>query len=332
MTGLIETALEPLAALGRISDPLAWLVVGAFVAVWVVERYDDPERTRAVAAGAWVLFGVFWLSLIHHFAFVQKSIIEGLGTVVAVPACLSVAVLLYKGRDSLLVLSRSVAVMGIVFLPFETIAPLRRVLIETVTAQTAFVIQLLGYRPEVVDGMTYGGMQIAAKQHPYWSTFVWESDAGPLTYTILIACTGVGSMAVIGGLIAAVEAPLTRKFRALAVVIPTIYVLNIARNVFIAVGFGTQQFHVFPGLMEAVFAPESPVMISYFVADRVIAQSLSVVVMVAITLYVVRVVPELVPILEDALYVVTREEYDLQEALGVQQPDPADGGAAVSGD
>jgi archaeosortase A (PGF-CTERM-specific) len=329
----VETALEPLAALGRLSDPLAWLVVGAFVAVWLVERYDHTERARLVAAGAWVLFGLFWLSLIHHFAFVQKSIVEGLGTVVAVPACLSVAVLLYRGRDSLLVLSRSIAVMGIVFLPFETIGPLRRFLVESVTAQTAFVIHLLGYQPEIVEGMTYDGLQIAAKQHPYWSTFVWdpEGEAGPLTYTVLIACTGVGSMAVIGGLIAAVEAPLARKLRALAVVIPTIYVLNIARNVFIAVGFGTQQFHVFPGVIEALFAVESSVMVSYYVADRLIAQSLSVVVMVAITLYVVRVVPELVPVLEDALYVVTREEYDLQDALGVE-PGQTDGEVAVSGD
>lgn len=319
----IDTLLSVLAGLGRLSDPLAWLVVVAFVGVWVAQR-RDRTLARWIGVGAWTLFAVFWLSLVHHFIVVQKSIIEGVGTVVAVPACLSVALLLYRGRDSLFVLSRSVAVMGLIFLPFETIPVLRQVLIETVTAQTAFLIGLLGYSPEIVGGMTYDGMQIAAKQHPYWSTFVWETAAGPVTYTILISCTGVGSMAVIGGLISAVEAPTRRKVRALAVAIPVIYGLNLVRNVFIAVGFGAQLFQVFPDVVMALFATDSAVMVSYFVADRLIAQSLSVVVMVGITLFVVREVPELVTVLEDVLYVLTRREYDLRDALGVR-PVRADG-------
>jgi len=305
-----------MAVLGEFSDPLAWLVVAGFLGVWVAGRYDRAV-SRRVAVAAWVLFGVFWFSSIHHFAVVEKSIVEGVGTIVAVPACLSVAVLLYRGRDSLFVLSRAIAVMGVVFLPFETIPVLRQFLIETVTAHTAFLIELLGYDPDVTGGLTVGDLRIAEKQHPYWSTFVWEGpDGEPITYTIVLACTGIGSISVIAGLIAAVEAPLRRKAEAIAIVVPVIYGLNLVRNVFISVGFGAQLFQVFPEVVMSVFATDSPVMVSYFVADRVIAQSLSVVAMVAITLFAVRKVPELMTVIEDVLFVFTRREYDLREVLG----------------
>jgi archaeosortase A (PGF-CTERM-specific) len=309
--------LDALAVLGRFSDPLAWLVVAAFGAGALLER-GDRERARPVVVAAWVLFGAFWLSLVYHFAFVQKSIVEGVGVALAVPACLSVATLVWRGqRDSLFVLSRSVAVMGVVFLPFETIPVLRQFLVETVTGQTAFLMTLVGHEPTVVAGYTVDGYDIVAKEHPYWSTFVFRTGGTPLTYNILIACTGVGSIAIFAGLIAAVRAPLRRKLRALAVSVPIIYGLNLVRNVFIGLGFGTQRFQVFPEAVMTLFAVEERVMVSYYVADRLIAQSLSVVALVAIAVLVARQLPELLTVVEDVLYVLTRQEYDLRSALGV---------------
>ena len=321
----LTTGIELLAALGEASDPLAWVVVAVFLAAAVLEA-DDRPWARHVAVGAWVLFGVFWLTLIHHFAFVQKSLVEGVLTVVAVPACLSAGALLWRGRDSLFVLTRSVAVMGLIVLPFEAVPFLRRTLIETVTAQTELLINLLGYHPEVVAGTTIEGWGIPAKEYPYHSTFLFYSESGdPLTLTIKLACTGLGSIAIFAGLIAAVDAPLSRKLRAFAVSVPVIYGLNLVRNVFIAVGFGTQQLHVFPDLVMTLFAVESRVMVSYYVADRMIAQTLSVFVLVGITWLVVRQLPEVLTVVEDALYVLTRTEYDLEGAMGAPEV-RADGG------
>jgi hypothetical protein len=66
-------------------------------------------------------------------------------------------------------------------------------------------------------------------------------------------------------------------------------------------------------------------MVSYFVADRIIAQSLSVVAMLAITWIVVHELPEVLTILEDALFVFTGKEYDLAAALGVESETEPDG-------
>ena len=316
--GFVDVVVETLASAGILTAPLAWVVVVTFLASVIVERFD-PRRARFTYGVAWVLFGVFWFSLIHHFAFAEKSIVEGIGTVAAVPISLYVAVLLVRGRDSLFVASRAIGVMGVIFLPIESIPIFRRTLIELVTGQTAFLINLIGIEPTVVDGMTIEGLQIADKRRPYWSTFVFYHEGDPITYTIVLACTGLGSMSIMGGLIAAVDAPIRRKVRALAMSIPIIYGLNLVRNVFIAVGFGEQLLHVFPDLVMTLFSIESEVMVSYYVADRIIAQSLSVVAMLAITWLIVHELPEVLSVLEDALFVLTGNEYDLANALGVDR-------------
>jgi archaeosortase A (PGF-CTERM-specific) len=60
-----------------------------------------------------------------------------------------------------------------------------------------------------------------------------------------------------------------------------------------------------------------PGLVSVFIADRVLSQSLSVVALIAITWLVVRTVPELLALVEEALFVVTRTEYDLHGAFAV---------------
>ena len=309
---MFEGVLDVLAWFGRYSDPLAWLVVTIFTAGAVLS-WSDSRFARPVTVAAWVLFAVFWLSLIHHFAFIQKSFVEGIGTLVAFPASLYAGLLLARGRDSLFVLSRAIAAMGLIFFPFETIPFLREYLIETVTRQTAFLMTLLGTDPTIVSGAT-----LPTGSYPdYQSTFWFVEGEQTITYTILIACTGVGSMAIFGGLIAATDAPLSRKLRGLAVSIPVIYGLNLVRNVFIGLGFGQQRFHVFPDLVMTLFNAEDPYKVSYFIADRVLAQSLSVVALVGVTWVVVRELPEVMVVIEDVLFMATGTEYDLQSGLGV---------------
>ncbi|MFB6141926.1 MAG: archaeosortase A [Halorientalis sp.] len=319
---MLEPLLGALAWLTRFSDPLAWLVVGTFSMGTLLEWYDlDRTWARRLTVAGWVGFAVFWVTLIYHFAVVQKSIVEGVGTLVAVPAALYAGYLLAGGRDSLFVLSRAVAVMGLVYLPFETIVAVRRTVIEAVTRQTELVMALLGYEPLVVNSATVPH----AAYEPFRSTFMFYPEPGhAITYTIVTACTGIGSMAIFAGLVAAVDASPRRKLRALAVSIPVIYVLNIARNVFIAVSFGYQYLDVFPNLVMTLFAAEDPYKVSYFVADRIIAQSLSVVALVGITWLVVRELPEVLVVIEDVLFMATGREYDLRAAMDLG-PVRADG-------
>ncbi|WP_332898725.1 MULTISPECIES: archaeosortase A [unclassified Haladaptatus] len=317
---MLGELLATLAWLTQFSDPLAWLVIGTFSAGALIEL-RDRDLARPVTVVAWVLFAAFWLSLVYHFAFVAKSIIEGVGSAAAVPLSLYVAYLIWNGRDSLFVLTRAVALMGVVFMPFEAIIPLQKVLIELVASQTEFLMQLLGVDPTVVSGAEFG-------HHDFRSTFYFTAENDPnhaLTYTILIACTGIGSMAIFVGLIGAVRAPLRNKLRALAVSLPVIYGLNLIRNIFIGLGFGLQKFHIAPDLVMSVFALDDPYRVSYIIADRIISQSLAVVALVFITWFVVRELPGVLVIIEDLLFLVTGTEYDLQNAFDMDAPMRADG-------
>jgi archaeosortase A (PGF-CTERM-specific) len=307
---MLDALLETLAWLGTFSDPLAWVVLVAFFGGTVAEL-SDRERARPVLVGAWVVFALFWLTLVHHYAFVQRSYIEGVGSVILVPFSLYVAYLLWNGRDSLFALSRGIAAMGLIYMPFETVPWLQGWLVEAVVRQTEFVMTLLGVDPTVVSGATVPG----ENYHDYRNTFHFVADGDhTITYTVVLACTGIGSMAVVAGVVAAVKAPFGRKLRALAVSVPVIYALNIVRNVFIATTFGQQRMQFAPDLVMTLFGVSDPYMVSYYWADRILSQSLSVVALMGVTWLVVRQLPEVLPVLEDLAYVLTGREYDLGSA------------------
>lgn len=321
----VPMSITPLA----VARPLSWIVVLAFLGAAVLEM-TDRERARTAAVAAWTLFGAFWLVLVPHFVLEQKSIVEGLGSIAAVPLSLYAGYLLWNGRDSLFVLSRAIGLMGIIYLPFSYVPlvesnPARRWLVETVVDQTAFVMSLAEVEPTVIDGLHYNGVRIASKPYPDESTFVFPGNTRPITYTIILACTGIGSMAIMAGGILAVSAPVGRKLKALSVTLPVIYVLNLFRNAFIAIMFGQQRMQWFEGTIMTVFGLTDEQMVSYYVADRMLAQFGSVVAMVAITWMVVRILPEILVIVEDLLFLLTGSEYDLQDAFGVATV-AADGG------
>jgi len=305
----------------------AWLIAALFLVATLLDRRGS-ERGRTVAAVGWVAFGLFWLALVPYFAFEHQSWVEAILAVAALPACTYAGYLLYAGRDRLLLLSRAVMFMLFIYLPFTAIPAItvagvtipepRRVFIELVASQTMWAITLLGYSPTMIESPA-----------GYQATFEWllpAENSRILVHTVL-ACTGIGSMAIFGGLIAAVRAPLTRKLRALGLAVSIIYVLNIARTTFINIAYGNQLMHWYPEAVLFAFGAENPYRVSFLISDRIISQLLAVVALVGITYLVARELPELVIVLEDVLYVLTGEEHDLLESLDlprepVERADP----------
>ncbi|MEF8780892.1 MAG: archaeosortase A [Haloferacaceae archaeon] len=332
---------------GPVSDGLAWLSIGLFVLAalleWRGRRVEGAgdaigKPVRAVAFAAWLAFAAFWLNLFPHFTFIHQSYVEGLLSLIAVPASVYVGWLAYSGRDTLFILTRAVAVMGIIYLPFETIPALsiagialpapRQVLIEHTAGVTAFVMEQFGHTPELVES-----------SEGYDATFRWvyEGDAGPagedghvILVSVVLACTGLGSMAIFGGLIAAVRAPFSRKLRALAVSIPVIYVLNVLRTSFITIVTGNQYMHWYPEAVLFLFGETDPYRVSFLVSDRMMSQVLAVVALVGVTYLVVRQLPELLVVFEDVLFVLTGEEHDLEETIDLPR-EPTNRGVAGRG-
>jgi archaeosortase A (PGF-CTERM-specific) len=295
------------------SELLAWVVVALFAAAALLES-RRRNAARVLGAGAWTVFAVFWAVLVPQFLLVMNSAIEGVLSIAAVPACAYAGFLLWRGRDSMFLVTRAVAFMGVFYLPFS-VPPVSDWLIEVVAAQVYAVVRLLGYAPAF---SVRNGVQ---------SELVFTTGGEQYATFIVFACTGLGSMAIFAGAIAAVRAPLRRKLRAAALALPTIYVLNIVRNVFIAVGFGRQWFQMFVPEITGVVGYEQPGLVSFFIADRVIAQAGSVVALVAIAWVVSRELPELLDIAQEALYALTGSEVDLGGPGG-----PGPGGAPPDAD
>ena len=302
-------------ATSLLTTVLAWLSVGTFLTGVLVERRSQ-RAGRLTTATAWGVFGVFWGTLVPHFWYAQSSFIETTLAAVAVPACAYTGYRLYDGRDSLFVLSRAVAVMGVIYLPASTLTALSEPLVEVVAKQSKWGIELLGYEPALVENEA--GVR---------SILLFNGGTETARATeILLACTGLGSMAIFAGLVAAVRASFDRKVKALAVSIPVIWVLNIVRNVFIAAAFGAQWFQVFVPQVMGAFGKAEPELVSFLIADKVISQSASVVALVAIMFAVLRFLPELETVVTDVLYLLTGDEYD----IGFGEP-PGRGGVRADG-
>jgi archaeosortase A (PGF-CTERM-specific) len=304
MSPLVESIAEM--SVLPYTDALAWVVMAAFVAGVVADRRGDRELARRLTAGGWGLFAVFWFLLIQYFSFVHRSIVETVLVVVAVPLCLYVGWRLLQGRNSLLTLSRAVAFMTIIYLPFETSALARSFLIETVAYQTSVMIDLLG----VGEGVVL--VEDPAAGSALLNTF-WFPETEQAT-RIVFACTGIGAMSIFGGLIAAVDAPLRKKTVGAAVSIGIIWVLNLGRNVFITLANGYQWFSMawLEGPIMFAFGLSDPSRVSFFVADRVLSQGLAVFALVGLLFFVSRWVPELLDMGEELLSVLLGREVRLR--------------------
>jgi len=306
---------------GPLTDLFAWVVIAAFVTTALVSVRSD-EYARKLAALGWTLFAGFWLVLVPHFAFTQRSYIEGILCAVAVPACLYVAYLVYDRRPSLLVLTRAVAVMGLVYLPFQTIVPLQRASIEMVSVHGHWLIDALGYETSLrtcaaVQEAGYTGFDCL---NPYKSVFLTTDGAGGGAYLtpVLLACTGIGSISIVAGLVLAVRGTARQKLAALAVSVPVIYGLNVIRVAFIVLAHAQQWFRG-PLLNDAImfmFGTEDAKLVSYYVADRVIAQSLSVVALIVIGFALVRIIPSLAVVLEELAYLLTGDDHNFEGQFG----------------
>jgi archaeosortase A (PGF-CTERM-specific) len=166
-------------------------------------------------------------------------------------------------------LSRAAAVAFLIYAPFEYIPAFGDWLIGIVVGQVAFMLDTLGHTVTLTD------WNIIAKNN--------------LRVEIILACTGIQSIAIMLGVAAAVSTTLRQKVLTFLLVAPTIYILNLLRNVFVIMAYTEQWFPYYPEIAgNGEFGYES-----FFWAHNVIAEMLALVLLVAIAYGLFRVIPEL---------------------------------------
>lgn len=302
---MFESIVSPI----WVTNILAWAFTLSFALAWVFEKKSE-HISRKIRIVAWFLFGIFWLLLTPRFAIVMRSPIETVLSFLAILICFHAGYLLLTKQSLRLSLSNAIAVMGIVYLPFETIEPLGIFLINIVTQHVYLTILGTGFDVILTDGPVVGhksGLLFSRAGHDY------------LTH-IVLACTGIGTITIFLGLITSLSIPLSRKAIACIVTTSLIYILNILRNAFIAISFGEQWFQWFVPSVLLITGYDDPRLVSFFIADRVLSQSLTVLVVGALLLISIRIVPEIIDLLEELLYLLTRKKYDLHYAFEPTSP------------
>ena len=138
---MFESIVSPI----WVTNILAWTFTLSFAFAWVFEKKSE-HISRKIRIVAWFLFGIFWLLLTPRFAIVMRSPIETVLSFLAIPICFHAGYLLLTEQSLRLSLSNAIAVMGIVYLPFETIEPLGIFLIIIVWQKSLiFSVEIPGF-------------------------------------------------------------------------------------------------------------------------------------------------------------------------------------------
>jgi archaeosortase A (PGF-CTERM-specific) len=177
-------------------------------------------------------------------------------------------------------LTSASALGALVYFPFANFTSLNTWIIGEVTSQVLWVLQ-------------YFKIPAYLKA---WNMITLNG----YTVEIILACTAIESIALFMGLIGAVRAPLSRLAMAFIASVPVIYVLNLIRDIFVVVAYGGQWF-----------GPDS-----FVIAHNYIAKAGSGVALFAISYIVLRILPELLGMIDGLRVILSKELRSLLHISG----------------
>jgi archaeosortase A (PGF-CTERM-specific) len=273
-------------------DLMLWISLFLFVIGAVLPKKYGYD----VAAAGWIIFGLRWGILTPDFFFNEHNIMYTIACALAIPVTLYVAYLMIRyQRESLMVLTKSAAISSLFYFPFANIPELNRWLIEFTTSITMFCVQ-----------STFGP---GAYRLDFDMIVLNEQIV-----QIILACTAIQSMALFVGVVGCIRAPLDRKLKAFMVSVPVIYVLNLVRNTFVISAYGSQWFQIFPEtIMSWTGEPEAYT--SFFWAHNVLAETGSIIALIAISYAVISYLPETLSYIRD-IFSLTKKENIIKAIKG----------------
>jgi archaeosortase A (PGF-CTERM-specific) len=237
-------------------------------------------RKREVGALGWMLFAVYCSYEVAYY-FNKGEYFEASFALVFLAFTLILTALMLKtesrvgetGEEELLFAITKIALITAAFyFPIAEIPALANLLIYVTTKITTTVLNLFSV-----------GVYMVYPSSIYTTNGSFHEVYKPIE--IILDCTAIQSMVLFIGLVFGVNAPLRRKLKAFLVSVPTIYVLNIVRNVFVAAAY----FELWFG---------SPLK-SFYIAHGVIAKIFVMISLIAVAYAVFVILPEALDIIED---------------------------------
>jgi archaeosortase A (PGF-CTERM-specific) len=263
-------------------DILLWISLFVLIAGAILPR----KYGYKVAAAGWVLFGLRWGLSTPGFFFVEHNIMYTVLCILSVPLTLYAAFLMIKDqRESLMVITKSVAISSIFYFPFAYFPWLGDWIMGVTATITVSVLHALGENA-VLNGniITFKGQAVE----------------------IILACTAIQSMAIFVGVVGCIRASWDRIAKAFLISVPVIYLLNIVRNVFVISAYGNQWFQIMPDTIVS-WTGEPAGYASFFWAHNVFAETGSLIALVVISYAVISLLPETLVYLQDIFKLIQIE-------------------------
>jgi len=268
-------------------ENVLWVAVALMLACSLI-----PKRIKIrklLGAIGWGFFSIHWFYQPMHFIEIRDYVNVVLVIVVGIICLILAYNMLKEYRSMKLPGSGSVdvtamatvatALASLFYFPFAQMDSLNVWIISLVTDNVFWTLQALGQPVEMAEWnkIALNGYQVE----------------------IILACTAIESIALFIGLIASVNAPLKKLLSAFMVSVPIIYTLNIIRDVFVIVAYAHQWF-----------GPNS-----FEIAHHTIAKIGSGVALFGIAYIVMRILPELVDLIEGIWKMVTEYVYSIYEKV-----------------
>ncbi|MDD1653093.1 MAG: archaeosortase A [Methanomicrobiales archaeon] len=246
-----------------------------------------PGKHRKYAAiGGWAFIILFLYAEIPNYI-AQNNLMYPIFALLAIPFFYVTARRLLRDDPVVLRLSLAAAVAFLIFAPFAYYPPLGNWLIGVVTSQVVWLLDAVGASATRLDWNMIGrnGFRIE----------------------IILACTGIQSMAIMLGVVAGVPTTLRQKILAFLLVVPTIYILNLFRNVFVIMAYTDQWFPYLPGIASnGEYGYES-----FFWAHNILAEGGALIVLIIIAYGLFLLIPQLAVWASDLVSIYRKDLGDL---------------------
>lgn len=251
-----------------------------------------PEtKQQTLFTVGWLIFALFWASRFEYYVFKTRSFIYLLLVPTTALFCVTLAssaIQLIRTRTQTPTeykrITIGATVASLLYMPFTLISQLREASIELVAVQTFYVIKLLE-----ISNVTLG----TGPEFGYESALIFTTNSQILTTYIAPNCTGIGSMAVVVAILWITNRTTKQKLLYSILSVGLIHILNIGRNVMIAIGFGKQWFAFLEPTIAPLMGYNDPNLVSFFIVDKIFAQLGSAIVLLILFYYFLQWFPEL---------------------------------------
>jgi archaeosortase A (PGF-CTERM-specific) len=228
-----------------------------------------PGRHRNYAAIiGWTFIVLALFTELPEF-FSENNFLYPVIAALSVPFLVITAMHLLADDERVMHLSRAAAVAFIIYAPFEFVPAFGDWLIAVVVGQVIWILDLMQFSVTNTD----------------WNIIARNG----FRVEIILGCTGIQSIAIMLGVAAAVPTTIRQKCYAFLIIAPTIYILNLLRNVFVIIAYTDQMFPYYPDIASnGELGYES-----FFWAHNVIAELLALVCLVMIAYGLFTIIPKL---------------------------------------